>query len=311
MVRRIYIEECQRVGKKYSSRFKLNKLKTDKIILSEDEIFSLRERKLSYDDIVEYYKEKGIKVTKETIRKRCKRIYAEKGIEEPKVKRKNSHQRKSIRFKIPDEEIIYLKEHGLTNIQIMEYYKQKGINIGISNINKKCKEAYQKLGESKIPKNRGLKIIIPEDEIIKLREKNISYAEIAEYYKERGIQVSPSTIENGCKEIYKGRGIENPGRKKKHEIDIPDDLLIALRKMNYSYKKIVKFFKEKGIEVAPETIRKKYIKACFKRQKSLVELNNTLTNLLEKKKKTEQLLNQFNGLLNSVENKKEDIENEK
>ena len=41
---------------------------------------------MSYERIVEYYSEKGIKITHQSIGYRCKKIYKEKGKEEPKIK---------------------------------------------------------------------------------------------------------------------------------------------------------------------------------------------------------------------------------
>lgn len=252
-VQKIYKEECERLGKEYKSKVKLRKKCKEIIQLPDEKIFELREKKLTYDEIVDWFKENGIKVTKETIRKRCKRIYAEKGMAEPRLKHKFAPENVSVRFKIPVEELIYLKKQGLSNKQILEYYRQKGLNIGIRNINLRCSEAYEQIGtkKEKGQRNRKFDVIISEDELFELREKRFSYTKIANYYK------------------------------------------------------------EKGIKVSGEAIRKRYIKARAKKQASLVELNNTLNNLLIKKQKTEQLLQQFTSALINIKNKKEDLENEK
>ena len=215
-VQKIYKEECERLGKEYKSKVKLRKKCKEIIQLPDEKIFELREKKLTYDEIVDWFKENGIKVTKETIRKRCKRIYAEKGMVEPRLKHKLAPENVSVRFKIPVE------EHEQIGTE-----KEKG------------------------QRNRKFDVIISEDELFELREKRFSYTKIANYYKEKGIKV--------------------PG----------------------------------------EAIRKRFIKARAKKQASLVELNNTLNNLLIKKQKTEQLLQQFTGALINIKNKKEDLENEK
>ena len=302
-------EECKRAGKKYKIRVKLRKKVRDVIKIPEEEIFALREKNVTYDEIVDYYKEQGIEITKETIRKRCKRIYEQKGIEEPKAKVKLSPERRSKRFQMPAEEVVKLKEEGLSNRQILEYYKQKGINVGIGVVAQRCKEVYDELGLGEVPKNRRREIIIPDEELFELRERRLSYKQIVKYYKEKGITVSATTIENRCKQIYSERGIQNPITK--NVVNISDEEIIALREKKLSFRKISEYYKEKGIQVTDKTINNRYVKAVAKRKKSLTELNNTLNNLLIKKQKTDNLLQQLTGALINIKNNKKDIENER
>jgi ribosomal protein L20 len=302
-----YKEECIRVGREYHSRIKLSS-NNELIALPDDVIFALREQSYTYDRIVDYFKEEGIKVTKETIRQRCKRIYAEKGKEEPRVKHKLAPEYRSAKYSISDEEIIELKEQGLTNRQIVEHYKQKGIKIGITTITNKCREAFKNAGKAMPPRKRKVQIDISDEEIFSLREKRLTYSEIVDYYKEKGIQVSKSTIENRCKKVYAKKGSKNLAVLRNRLPDVLNEEIEELRKRKFTYKDIIKYYKEKGISVSRETLRMRCLKIHNERQASLEELNNTLTNLLIKKQQSEELLQQYTGVLIS---KKEDIENER
>lgn len=81
------------------------------------------------------------------IRERCKRIYKEKGKEEPKVKKKETKRRKDI----TDEEIYELREQGMTYQEILNYFEKKGIKISWVTIRERCKKIYEKKGKE-VPK---------------------------------------------------------------------------------------------------------------------------------------------------------------
>ena len=57
-------------------------------LVSEEEIYNLREQGLSYNEIVQRFKDKGIEVSWPTISDRCKKIYEEKGKEEGQISEK-------------------------------------------------------------------------------------------------------------------------------------------------------------------------------------------------------------------------------
>ena len=61
--------------KKYNGKFKKNL----KYILYKDLIFELREKRYTYEKIVEYLKEQGINESLKSVRRICKIVYAEKG----------------------------------------------------------------------------------------------------------------------------------------------------------------------------------------------------------------------------------------
>ena len=76
----------RRCKKAYEKRKKKIPNAKIKIEVLDEEIYQLREKGMSYERIVEYYRRKGIKITHQSIGYRCKKIYKEKGKEEPKIK---------------------------------------------------------------------------------------------------------------------------------------------------------------------------------------------------------------------------------
>ena len=191
-------------------KIKRKKKCVDKIPISDEEIFELRQQGNSYDDIVNYYKEKGIKISKESISKKCKRIYAEKGIREPKLKPFSKRKESTLRKLVSEEDIYELKEAGLTYQEISDYYKKKKIEINLNLISTICNEIYAKKGK-KIPKViKKEEIPTSDDKIFELREKGFSYKQIADYYRENGVEIGLCSIRNRCVRIYSEKGILQP-----------------------------------------------------------------------------------------------------
>ena len=190
------------------------------ILLDDEEIYNLREQGLSYKEIEWYLLEKkGIVVSKTTILKKCKKIYAEKGKEEPKETGKLN------KIPIPDEEIFNLREKGLSYESIAIYFRNKGIEVSFQTIKNRCEEIYTKKGKE-IPKLSNKTKIIDDEELFNLREMGLSYEEIKKYYYTKGIEVSRQRIFQKCKKIYAEKGKEEPkGKIIVNRMKIPDEEL--------------------------------------------------------------------------------------
>ena len=191
-------------------KIKRKKVRPDRIPISDEEIFELRQQGKSYDDIVNYYKEKGIKISKESISRKCKRVYAEKGILEPKLKPFSKRKKNNLRELVSEEDIYEFKEAGLTYQEISNFYKEKGIEISLNLISKICNEVYAKKGEQ-IPKViKKDEIPTSDDKIFELREQGFSYKQIADYYSANGVKISLCAIRDRCVRIYSEKGILQP-----------------------------------------------------------------------------------------------------
>lgn len=181
------------------------------------EIFMLRELRLSYEIIAEYFKKQNIKITTATVSKLCKQIYNEKGIEEPRLK-KCRQQYKNIED--VDETIFNLREQGLSYGLIAIEFEKQGVSISIPSITERCKFIYQKKGmqepETQIRKKKLMGL---EPLLIGLKKQQFSYKDVTEYLKKQGINISKTTIGekyrkmSGCSENSSSINEEYPDKE--------------------------------------------------------------------------------------------------
>lgn len=177
---------------------------------------------------------------------------------EQKIGKKIKRPKKIIK-ELYYEELFNLREEGLTYDEISEYLSAKvGINISRNMVRYLVKEIYKSKGLD-IPKAKSnlRRIKIDEEKIYELREEGYSYEEIANYFRNEGIDLNSHTIDIRCKQIYKSKGKEEPKAKwkKKNEIsDSTKEKIYELRKKGYTYKKISEYLAEQGIVIAIERI---------------------------------------------------------
>ncbi len=267
--------------KKYNGKFKKNL----KYILYKDLIFELREKRYTYEKIVEYLKEQGINESLKSVRRICKIVYAEKGKEEPRGSNNNI-------IKIDKNELYELKEQGLAYREIVNHYKKKGIQVSITTLCKNCKKIYDEKNEKvNVKKCESL----DRELVFSLREKLFTYKEIAQYIKENyGIDVPVSTVYATCKKIYKEKG-KDPGKLKKF---IYKDMVIDQVEKGLSFRQIRQNIISMGDTISYETIRKIWKQAKNEKQMESLDLSNVnkdrVSNIMlrlkeTRKAKTDQL----------------------
>lgn len=209
-IRKRLIEYCD-LNNKEVPKGKTKIIKKPKVTISDEEIFNLREQRLSYNKISKIFTEKGYKISAQAILNRCKKIYEKKGLENPK---RAIGQYKRIPDKY-DEEIFNLREQLLNYQQISDKLKEKNIIISPRGISKRCKVIYELKGK-KEPVLSVIKIStlhnvnIPPEELFKLREKGYSYEVLADHYSKQGLKISWMGIRRKCKKIYAQKGLEEP-----------------------------------------------------------------------------------------------------
>ena len=226
------------------------------IEIPDEEIFELREKRMTYKQIAEYFINQGIDISIMTISNRCKKIYARKGKEQPTVKRGRKER-------IADEQkekIYELREKGMTYKEIIEYFKNNGIQISSSTIKNTCKKIYEEKGKEQPNLTKRIKKI-SDEEIYELREQGMTQREVAEYYKKQGIEVSDKTIYRRCKIIYKEKGkkqqrVIKPRKKTTYE-KISDDEIYELREQEMTQKEIAQYFTNQGKIISEATICKR------------------------------------------------------
>jgi transposase len=177
----------KRIGKK------LKKEKAPKIREAEFEtIHRLRENGLSYENIAQYFKEKGYKTSASTISNACKRIYKEAGKEEPKLqKRKPS---------TINDRIFELREQGLSYKEIEKELKESGIEITLASIGARGYNEYKRrkvqvLGRNSRSTSKKLLEHITDNELEDFVKNKYTYSRIRDYYTQKGIEVSITYIE--------------------------------------------------------------------------------------------------------------------
>ena len=214
--------------------------------ITNEEIFELREQGMSYREIVKYFANLGKKISVETVRKRCDKIYKQK-------QKENSLKKSRTKIKgIRDDEIYELREQGLSYQRIAKHFKDKGIKVSGASIQNRCKKIYEeKKQEEPSTKYKKRREDISDEEIFELREQGMSYTEIVRHFESRGIKVAVETIKIRCDKIYKQKGKENDtkrGRKKRE--DITDATIYELREQGMSYSDIARYFNENNIIVS-------------------------------------------------------------
>ncbi len=163
------------------------------------------------------------------------------------------------------EELVCLKEKGLSNIEISKYLTKIGKPLNRVTVGQKLKKYYQSKGITRysIKEHRGRKRIeISIQEILKMKEQGKSVQEISEYYN-----VSIGLIYIRLREYNKLNNIEyHRGRKK---INLPIDEVTLMLKQGKSLIEISEYFK-----VCPRTVRQR-IKEHYQSNPDLKKDENT------------------------------------
>lgn len=193
------------IYKKKGEKIPRKKKKTERIVSEKkkrieekdfETIFNLREQKMTYSDIAEYFIQLGYSVSASKIAKLCKKIYSQKEKNEPVIKKQKP--------KFDIEELKSMKEMGWKLKQVIEYYKAKGLKFSENYLRYKyglIKLTNRDDVENLIQKGKRLLELIPDKAIIELRAQGMSYEKIKQYYKSKGIIFSISYIKNRIKRI--------------------------------------------------------------------------------------------------------------
>lgn len=278
-----------------------------------DIIYNLRMERKTYKEITEYLNSIGIETSIASVRKICLQIFESK-------KEKMPSAREKVYDDIYDEELIKLKESGLSVREMEEYYKGRGKEINSYQIRKRLLVIYEIRGE-RIPRAEAKhkNTTVSNEEIRILSEEGLSSTEIARKISaETGKKISPSGVGYRQEEIYDDNGLERPKVISKSRIKLPEDEVCELRKQGYTFDAIAKIMKVRhGIEISGATLgakcnmffknrneaapiipRKelKGIEYFYAHQETLEELQKKKQELLAKKKKSTQTLKGFSDL---------------
>ena len=172
-----------------------------------------------------------------------------------------------------DRKIFELRQQGLPYNRIVKCLENQGITISEYLLNKRCKEIYRQrnITEPKITlkgrkkskdEKKPKQIESFEEEIFEMRECGTSYKDISNYFIQKGIHTNPNAIRKICKKIYIENGLKEPKYESKfaklHNNE--DEEILRLKKQGVSFRNIERIFKERGISISHEGIRKRYNK---------------------------------------------------
>lgn len=227
--------------------------------ISDQELYELKERRMTYPQISQYLAERGIEISERQLARRFSKIYADRN---RKVTRGS---------RITDEELYELKERGMTYKQMIKYFAERGIKISENGLIKRVKKIYtdrnKKIlrGSSKRKKKKR-----PTDKMLyDLKKQGLSYEEIVEVLAGKGIKICLRTVAIRTKKIFEAKGEKVPIAKRKPSkeprekrknrsrgrIQVSDQELYRLKQKSMSNSAISKYLERKGIKLCPSAIR--------------------------------------------------------
>ena len=228
--------------------------------VSDEELYKMKEQRMTYKEISQYFTERGIKISERQLARRFSKIYADRN---RKVTRGS---------RITDEELYELKERGMTYKQMIKYFAERGIKISEKGLIKRVKKIYTDRNK-KIPRgsSKRKKKKRPTDKMLyDLKKQGLSYADIVEYLaSEKGITICLRAVAIRTKKIFDAKGEKVPIAKRKisneprvkrknrsrGRMQVSDQELYKLKQTCMSDSAISKYLERKGIKLSPSAIR--------------------------------------------------------
>ena len=123
-----------------------------KINIKIEEFVQLEGQGMSYQEIANYFTEKGKKISRATVSNRLKEYYEAQGISKEKPKNK---------IDVDIAEIVQLNMQGMSYEEIANYFTENGKKIGRTTVYTRLKE-YYKLHDKKpkLPRKKRIDIDI-------------------------------------------------------------------------------------------------------------------------------------------------------
>ena len=208
--------------------------------IKDEELAQLKERGWSDKKIADYFTKQNRPISGLRVNQRLNKYYELQGKEKPKTNRIK-------RINIKEEEMVKLKENGLTDKEIANYFTEQGIPVSNTYVAKTLKKYYRSLGKEKPKIERKIKRIgeeITDEELEKLKEKGLTDKAIEEYFMNKKIYISMHTVNKRLNRYYKLHGKVKPKIIKKS--DIKDEELAQLKEQGWSDYLIAKYFTEQN-----------------------------------------------------------------
>ena len=220
---------CEKTGKQKPNLRRAN--------VTDEQLYELIEKGLTYREISEYLKNEGVKISCAAVSLRLNEYCKKTGKQKP-----NPGAR---RIKVTDEQLYELKENGLADKEIVEYLIKQGIEISTRGVRYKINRYCEKTGK---PKPNTQKVT--DEQLYELKENGWTGREIARYLKSQGIEISYTSVNNRLNEYCKKT--RKPMRTK-----VTDEQLYELKENGWTDKKIAEYLINQGIEISWATVNRR------------------------------------------------------
>ena len=154
-------------------------------------------------------------------------------------------------IKVSIEELVKLKEQGMTDKKIAEHLNANGIKISMLVVRNKLNKYYQSIGKSK-PRGRN----IQDEELAVLKEQKKSDREIAEYFTKQGRKICLGSVNTRLSKHYKSKKIVKPRARNNNIIkkEIKNEEILELRQKGMTLRQIAEYFKTLGKNISHAAI---------------------------------------------------------
>lgn len=181
------------------------------------------------------------------------------------------------------QQLVQLKERGLSDRKISNLLEEQGIKISSATINKKLNIYYNSIGKAKPKAVRKDKLDIPIEQLIELKKQNLSDKKIADLLSNGKRKISMTKVNKLLRAYY--QSIEEKKPRARTYTDI--EKLVQLKEQGMSDRKISDILSNEGINVSIEVINsmlRKYYKE-IKRTKPRARIPVDIDEILSLQKK--------------------------
>jgi len=225
--------------------------------ISDEELARLKEEGMTDYEIAEEFTEQGRRISRPSVNLRLIKYYGTRGIRKPRGKTTR---------RISDEELVRLKEGGMSDSEIAEELIKKGIKISRKIVNEKLRKYYEtrNIQKSRAKRKTG----ISTEQLVDLKEQGMSDGQIAKHFSKQGIEIKSNTVAQRLYRYYKAQGKEKPKIKRKPRVleeENKKEYDNPIKQMLMSGMTVYEFFSDEGeqLEDAKKTLEKlKIIALC-------------------------------------------------
>lgn len=234
------------------------------------DIYEFKEQGMSYEEIKDELNKKGIQISLRHLERVIKKYYKEIGKDVPRAD--------SNKIKLDIEELLRLRNQGMSEVLITKHMNDKGISVSCTTINKRLNDYYKKMGMVKTKPRLEIPNI---EEVVAMKKQGMSSIAIQKVLNDRGLKISLTTLDKRLNEYYEKTG-EKKAPPNRYTIQIPNiEEIVDFKEQGMTYNFLIEYLKEKGIVLSSGTLSrriKEYYEKSGKEKKAArnkkIEIDN-------------------------------------